>query len=281
MSRPLAFVLSLALCCGAFVRRAHAEPVASGSIAPASVDPGPFAPSLDAEYFWDGGALPFFYLAGATALGLRLFVEPPSSPNLFPESEGGIQEFGNAVPEYIVTAYSLGFAGLIAAAPKGERWHHLKGYGEAVMTTMALTEIAKNIVGRHRPHYQEGMAEEVDLRRSFFSGHASITAAGTVYVGLYLSRNLLPKPSLLKTVGVLALGGLLVGVPYSRVVDNRHHLSDVLTGGVVGSAVATAFYVYQQSRFANARESFRAKKRSQTQIVPNLRNPGLTLLHRW
>lgn len=276
MSRPLAFVLALVLCCGAFARGGQAEPVASGPVAS-----GPFTPSLDSEYFWDGGAVPFIYVAGATALGLRLFVEPPSSPKLFPESEGGIQDFGNAVPEYIVTAYSLGFAGFIASVPKAERWHHLKGYGEAVLTTMALTEIAKNIVGRHRPHYQEGMEEEFDLRRSFFSGHASITAAGTVYVGLYLSRNLLPKPSLLKTVGVLALGGLLVGVPYSRVVDNRHHLSDVLTGGVVGGAVATAFYVYQQGRFADAQESSRARKRSQTQIVPNLRNPGLTLLHRW
>ncbi len=240
-----------------------------------------FSPKIDSEYFWDGGVIPFFYATGALGLGLRLFAEPVDTPMLFPESEGGRENYSNSVPEAIVTGYSLGFAALIAAAPSGERWYHLKGYGEAVITTLALTEIVKDVVGRHRPHYQEEMHDVPDLRRSFFSGHASITAAGTVYMGLYLSRNLLPEPSLLKTGGLLLLGGLFVGVPYSRVVDGRHHLSDVLTGAAVGSALATAFYVYQESRYADDSEAFRRGKRQAIQVVPNLRNPGLTIMHRW
>ncbi len=144
---------------------------------------------------------------------------------------------------------------------------------------MALTEIVKDGIGRRRPHYQEDMHDVPDLRRSFFSGHASITAAGTVYMGLYLSRNLLPRPSLLRTAGIVALGSLFVYVPYTRVDDKRHHLSDVITGAAVGSAIATAFYVYQEGRFRDEEEAHRKKQRFQ--VVPNLRNPGLALIHRW
>ena len=240
-----------------------------------------FSPDVDAEYFWDGGAVPFLYLPAAIAVGMRLAGEPASSPKLFPASEGFREDFSNTVPEFVVTAYSLGFAGVIALSPRAERWHHLKGFAQAMATTAAVTEITKNVVGRHRPHFQEGMEDESDLRRSFFSGHASFTAAGTVYMGLYLSRNLLPKPSLLKTGSILLLGGLFVGVPYSRVVDHRHHLSDVVTGAAVGSAIATAFYVYQESRFGDEREAYRKKHRNRIQLVPNFRNPGVALLSRW
>lgn len=265
--RLLALLAATALCLIATARVGHAED---------------FAPKVDAEYFWDGGVIPFFYTTGALTAGLHLFVEPPNSPRLFPESEGGGATTSDTIPEFAVVLYSVGFAGVIAAMPQAERWHHLKGYGEAIATTMALTEIAKNVIGRHRPHYQEGMKGDFDQRRSFFSGHASITAAGTVYLGLYLSRNLLPRPSLLKTASVLALGGLLVGVPYSRVMDKRHHPSDVITGALVGSAVATVFYAYQESRFQNQRESFLQKKRaSRIKLVPDLRNPGLALVGRW
>lgn len=244
-------------------------------------DSDTFRPELDASYFWDGGAIPFLYAPAALTVGLRLFVDPASSPKLFPDSEGFETNFDNTVPEAAVVAYSLSFAGIIAASPRRERWHHLKGFGEAIATTAAITEIAKNSIGRQRPHFQEGMDDEPDLRRSFFSGHASFTAAGTVYLGLYVSRNLLPRPSLTKTVGVLLLGGLFAGVPYSRVVDNRHHLSDVVTGAVVGSTLATVFYVYQEQRYRDEREGFLQKKRDKIQLVPNLRNPGLAILARW
>lgn len=239
-----------------------------------------FEPEMGAEYLWDGGVVPFLYGSAAVAIGLRLFGEPVDDPNIFPDSEGGLGSVDNTVPELAVVAYSLGFAGIIAATPKAERWHHFKGFGEAIVTTIAVTEIAKDAVGRHRPHFQEG-SDNPDHRRSFFSGHASITAAGTVYMGLYLSRNLMPRPSLLKTGGLLLLGGLFVGVPLSRVEDNRHHLSDVVTGAAVGSALATAFYVYQESRFRDEEESYWSGKRNRIQIVPNLRNPGLTVQARW
>jgi membrane-associated phospholipid phosphatase len=259
-------IAAIVLCLGLSERAGHAEP---------------FSPSVDAEYFWDGGVIPFVYATGALALGLRLFAEPPDTPVLFPESEGGEADGGDTVPEFAVAMYSVGFAGLIAAIPHEERWHHFKGYGQALVTTIAITEVAKNSIGRRRPIYQESTDDDLYTRRSFFSGHASITAAGTVYMGLYLSRNLLPRPSILKTASVLALGGLLVGVPYSRIVDNRHHPSDVLTGAVVGSALATVFYVYQEGRFQDEKESFLHNKRHRLQLVPNLRNPGLALVGRW
>ncbi len=240
-----------------------------------------YEPDVDSEYFWDGGAVPFVYGSAAAAIALRLFAKPAKTPRLFPESEGGHEGFENTVPEWTVSLYSVSIAGLIAASPGASRWHHLKGYGQAVLTTAALTELTKDVIGRHRPHYQEGMPDNLDQRRSFISGHASITAASTVYLGLYLSRNLLPRPSLLKTGGLLLLGGVLVGVPYSRVVDHRHNLSDVLSGAAVGSALAVAFYAYQESRFGDEQEAFLKAKRNRFQLVPNLRNPGISVLTRW
>jgi len=237
--------------------------------------------ALRPSYLWDGGVVPFFYGSAAVALGMKLYGKPVDSPRLFPESEGGEEFTGDTVPELAVTLYAVGLGGLIAAAPTSARWYHFKGYAETIATTAAVTEIVKELIGRHRPHYQEGMPENLDQRRSFFSGHASITAAGTVYMGLYLSRNIMPRPSLIRTGSLLILGGILVGVPYSRVVDHRHHLSDVLTGAAAGSAIAAAFYAYQQGRYMRDDESQYQSKRRRLQLVPNLRNPGVSLLSRW
>ena len=244
-----------------------------------------FEAELDAAYFWDGGALPFVYGSLAVGVGLRLFVTPPDTPRLFSASEGGATTFDDTVPSYAVGLYAGAGAGLIALLPTSARLHHLKGYSEAVLTTMALTEIAKNFFGRHRPLFQEG-DEDPDHRRSFFSGHASITAASTVYFGLYLHQHIGPRlrgprAGLYKALAFTLLGGALVGVPISRVRDNRHHLSDVLTGAFAGSAMAALFYAYQESRYQDDREELYGAKRSRLVLVPDLDNRGLSLMTSW
>ena len=46
--------------------------------------------------------------------------------------------------------------------------------------------------------------------------------------------------------------GVSVYIPYTRLNDNRHHMSDVITGGVVGGLVSMGFFFWQEKRYQNA-----------------------------
>lgn len=252
---------------------------------PDTADDESFEVDLKLDYLWDGGALPFVYGSGALALGIRLFVSPRSSPGLFPPDEGGAQVADDTVPEVALGLAALGGLGLIAGIPNVGRWHHAKGYAEAVLTTIALTEIAKNLAGRHRPTYHVG-STDLDLRRSFFSGHSSVTAVTTVYLGLYLHRHVLPQlhgpyATVVRVASYGALAAAFIGVPVSRVKDNRHHLSDVTAGAFVGSAVALSFYAFQESRFLRSEEDFYVDKRRRMLLVPDLQNRGISFVTQW
>ncbi len=262
-----------------------AEPALETPADPQEAPPASFKVKVDADYLWDGGALPFVYGSSAIALGFRLFVSPPARPRLFSESEGGATVHADTVPEYALALGAGAGAAMIALVPGTGRWHHFKGYMEALATTIALTEVTKNVIGRHRPTFVEGDTSE-DQRRSFFSGHASITSVSTVYLGIYVHEHLMPRwrgpaaPAMrLLTYG--ALGAAYVGVPYSRVHDHRHNLSDVATGAAVGTAFAIGFYAYQESRLIDSEEAFYRHKRSQVMLVPDLENRGLQLVSVW
>ncbi|MBL4637563.1 MAG: phosphatase PAP2 family protein [Kofleriaceae bacterium] len=244
-----------------------------------------FSPKLSMDYLWDGGALPFVYGSALFTLGVRLFIEPPETPRFFAASEGGASISSDTIPEIAMAGFALSGAGLIAAIPGPSRWYHLKGYAQATMTTLAITEIAKNVVGRHRPTFS-GDLEDTDSRRSFFSGHASVAATSSVYLGLYLGLNILPRlpPTQARVYGALGAIGLatvLVGVPLSRLDDNRHHLSDVLAGSFVGAASAITFYTYQQMRYQRDRDEFRDTKQSRFMLVPDVQNRGVVLFSSW
>lgn len=247
--------------------------------------PEHFEATLDAAYLWDGGALPFVYGSLVVGLGVRVFSSPPDTPRLFSSSEGGAENYGNTVPSYALAIYAGAGAGLMALWPASARLYHLKGYAEAVLTTIALTAISKDFFGRHRPHFQEG-DDDPDSRRAFFSGHSSISAASTLYFGIYFHQHLAsrlrgPRAGLYKALTFTLMGGVLVGVPFSRVVDNRHHVSDVLAGSFVGGAMAAVFYAYQEYRYENDREAFYLAKRNRVVLLPDLRNRGLRLMTRW
>jgi membrane-associated phospholipid phosphatase len=248
-----------------------------------------FVPRLRASYLVDGGAIPFIYGSTAVGLGFRFLVKPPNTPHLFPPSEGGVDNFDNTVPEVVLGAISVGGAALIGASGSASRWYHLKGYGQALLTTMAATEISKNLIGRRRPHFQPGDFSDDDHRRSFFSGHSSAAAATAVYLGLYLNEHVAPRlrgagGGFLKLAGASVLAAILVGVPASRIDDNKHHLSDVLTGAAVGSAFAVVFYAYQEGRYRTHRERFFQDWRSKgtrVHVVPDIKNRGLSLVTSW
>lgn len=166
----------------------------------------------------------------------------------------------------------------------------LQGLLGAIALTLMLTEATKNYVGRPRPDFYyrcfpDGVLKMIDDthpdcsqgrgvndgRKSFFSGHASLSAAGLTYLTFFLALllrtyhawrretlkgSLLPlnllessverapfvvvlleAPLLTLVVSLLpSLGAMFVAA--SRVRDYRHHTSDVVVGYAVGLVVS-------------------------------------------
>ncbi|GAB6021306.1 hypothetical protein CHUAL_003921 [Chamberlinius hualienensis] len=126
-----------------------------------------------------------------------------------------------------------------------------------------LTDIGKFSIGRLRPHFLDvcqssyhcpnfddhiyitdyecqGDPEKIkDARLSFPSGHASFSAYCMVYLALYLQFRFRWRKSMLLR-GFLQF--LAIAISYytglSRVSDNKHHWTDVLTGFTIGTVVA-------------------------------------------
>lgn len=149
------------------------------------------------------------------------------------------------------------------------------GYLEAVSWTLAITEIFKTGFGRLRPDFQDrvrryhcgnkaspdpacagfsgqgldgGAVALDDGQRSFFSGHSSLSFGIATYWSLAIGGRMVwgeRADSTSAVLGIIAQVGLLVGAGYvsgSRVGDDRHHVTDVVVGSLVGFAVAHAAY---------------------------------------
>ncbi|KAH8236119.1 hypothetical protein KR032_004992 [Drosophila birchii] len=88
-----------------------------------------------------------------------------------------------------------------------------------------------------------GASEEMlrDMQVSFPSGHSAMAFYGLVFVALHLNRRRWPLPgSLLGPVLQLACVALASFVALSRVMDYKHHWSDVAAGSLLGAGAAFA-----------------------------------------
>ncbi|KAK6736738.1 hypothetical protein RB195_019439 [Necator americanus] len=131
------------------------------------------------------------------------------------------------------------------------------------MCVLVLTNVTKSCVGRLRPHFLDvckplnitchddtfyndytctGNPLTVEeARKSFFSGHSSISMYASTFTALYLLARF-PSRSIGRTVipvmqTALIASGTLISL--SRINDNKHHWSDVIIGIFVGVFVAT------------------------------------------
>lgn len=113
-------------------------------------------------------------------------------------------------------------------------------YLETFTLTLGLTQLTKNLVKRSRPYAYNPEAslesrQQVDARRSFFSGHTSSTAtscffAAKVWTDLHPDSPW--KPAIWSTAATIpAVMGLL------RMRAGRHFFTDVAAGYAVGAAV--------------------------------------------
>ena len=257
------------------------EPVAARSNAEAEVGAWP-----GWSYFYDGGVIPFVYGSALAKMALGTFTSPPETPRWFDSDEGGAILEEEAIPDYYVSLYAMASLGAVGAIGTDARWYHLKGMAQSILSTALLTESAKQFFGRHRPYYDPAISTDPTHRKSFFSGHASTTAAVATYTGIYLHQHLFArwrkKGQLMAWWEPIPLGTLAavaVYVPYTRWNEKRHHLSDVLTGAAVGITTTVAFYAYQEHRYRCARRGrVGGESKNPTLLLPDITRPGVVLV---
>lgn len=145
---------------------------------------------------------------------------------------------------WALVSYPLIDAGLVAA--KGDE---TDGAGTQMLLlsiqSLALTSLTQRVVsttaGRHRPYMRgcvddpayTGRCGDPDQYRSFFSGHGALAFTGA---GLACANDVYVRPYASPGNAVVcgAALSLATTVGLLRILSDRHYLSDVLVGGVVG-----------------------------------------------
>jgi membrane-associated phospholipid phosphatase len=131
-------------------------------------------------------------------------------------------------------------AGLFLGFDTHESYKHSLVFFKAVSYNFVVTELIKNITDRKRPDNSDD--------RSFFSGHTSTSFVTSTFLYMEISEllneNIHNKTvrTSLKAASFGALYGWAGYVGYSRMRDNKHYFSDVLTGAAVGTLIGMYFY---------------------------------------
>ncbi|MCB0281316.1 MAG: phosphatase PAP2 family protein [Calditrichaeota bacterium] len=125
--------------------------------------------------------------------------------------------------------------------------HHLLLNIEVASATGILTNLAKFITGRQRPYsyYSTLESEGLDDYLSFFSGHTSLTFAIATSTSMIFEKKE-PQISGLIWSSSIALAAL---TGYLRIAGDKHYMTDVLTGVVLGSLTGYLITEHQQKRF--------------------------------
>ncbi len=120
---------------------------------------------------------------------------------------------------------------------------------QSLALTALSTEVLKYSFGRPRPDYddrmrlfdQTGEAKlKRDARLSFPSGHSSAAFALALHGGLWTHRAACRRGwgSSAITAGYALPLAIATAIGWSRTTDNRHNLSDVFAGAMVGLGVS-------------------------------------------
>lgn len=231
---------------------------------------------LDASYFIDGGAIPFIWAPVILTIALDRYAEPRSTPLWFDAGEGGLPSHReDEIPGWMVNVGAAGLGLYMVLDTNDARFYHLKGFAQSMSTSSAIVTAGKFTFGRHRPDH-DPLAEDPAARRSFPSGHSQTTVAALTYFALYMRYhgfNRWRPPGTLpwwESLSYTGMAALAVYVPYTRVLHNRHHVTDVLAGSLIGGASSLVFFYWQEGRFGK-----------EVQLVPNLESTGATLIIRF
>jgi membrane-associated phospholipid phosphatase len=136
-----------------------------------------------------------------------------------------------------VTALAMG----LVAAEADQRFHDAPANAlvvvEATALAVALNGVVKLVVARQRPyvHFRDSSLAppDADANLSFYSGHTNLAFAVAVASGTVASMR---GYRLAPVVWATSLPWAAV-TGYLRIAADRHYLTDVLTGALIGSAV--------------------------------------------
>lgn len=173
----------------------------------------------------------------------------------------GIAGYGNPYgsPGVLVLSAALYGGGLLAKQPVIAA-SGLRGL-EAIGISGIVTGTIKGLAGRKRPAISpddpgsfallRGMRDGSDYQ-SVPSGHATAAFAFATAVHLEVKRR---APRHARWVGVLVYSSA-VATAYGRMHDDRHWLSDVVTGAGIGSVTAAAIHRWHATRPADPIDGF-------------------------
>ncbi|KAG9636130.1 PAP2-domain-containing protein, partial [Aureobasidium melanogenum] len=203
---------------------------------------------------------------------LQLFIFTEPFHRMFALDDRRIQ-YPHADIEHVPVPWLLIYAGLFPfiillvwnfAFSRPHKTHvTLLGFGISLLTTLFITDVIKNAVGRPRPDLlarcnpKPGTPEHQlisytvctnpnhhvlhDGWRSFPSGHSSFSFSGLGYLSFFLLsqlRILHPRAGLYRTLVAFSplLGAALIAI--SRLEDYRHDVFDVVVGSLLGLGIA-------------------------------------------
>jgi membrane-associated phospholipid phosphatase len=219
-----------------------------------SLSKGTEGERLKLSYLWDGGMIPFFWAPMLGRLALDHYITPRDTPMMFSSGEGGAARASWEVPGWTVSAAGGAVAlGMLASGAEGGSYH-AKGLAESLMSGAMVGGVIKNVVGRHRPDWSPEN-DKASEHMSFPSGHTTQAFSIATYSILYLHDHVFDKTRgdhWFSTQELLAYTGITLAasaVGAERVYHDRHHLTDVAAGALLGTASSILFYKYQEHRY--------------------------------
>jgi len=164
------------------------------------------------------------------------------------------------IPQSVPEAY-VGI-GLAALSPlpfftEGKKgFYHFRGYLFDAAACFFLYSFTTSATGRRRPNYDEALRlGEKAEKKSFFSGHATMSFSAATYTSLYLYKYASSRTA--SALAAVWLYSLAAYVAYTRYNEHYHHLSDIITGAAVGTGVSyVVFTRYEKKQRAGLRLAF-------------------------
>lgn len=188
--------------------------------------------------------------ASVTLTGIILGMDEPLSQPVFDWDNKSGNHFGKTGAIAGGVLGQLGISGGAYGAGLLTHNRSLQNFAldnlQAQVFTGGLTFITKELFHRSRPYNAQGAYQwkgpfkgSGDAYQSFFSGHSSLAFSTATMIFLHSKRRW--------WVG-LASYGAASAIAASRIQQQKHWLSDVVMGAIVGSAVSAYVYRLQEQR---------------------------------
>ena len=160
-------------------------------------------------------------------------------------------DYAESISDLLLYGAFIGTIPLVPAFSNNNYSKALKMSLNVISLNGIITNIVKMTVKRQRPDsFYKTRADADDSFRSFFSGHTSTTFALGTSNAILLSEAYPDKRNLIWFANL----SLATATGYLRIAGDKHYLSDVFCGGIVGYFVAK--YAHKEMNTEETRLGF-------------------------